>query len=204
MELLTCPHCKTRVIPSADGACPSCRRPFDVIASKPPLPAASPFAEMAFTPTEQASEVSDPSNPYAAPRFTVDAPAPRAAKPPRGGVLWMLFSFEGRIPRRVYWGTRIIAFGCFYAVMFAIGGILQNLNVKQEFENVFIFVLLPFCIPMVWIELATSAKRWHDRDKSGWWYLISFIPYVGPIWIFVENGCLRGTVGPNQYGPDPT
>jgi uncharacterized membrane protein YhaH (DUF805 family) len=23
------------------------------------------------------------------------------------------------------------------------------------------------------------------------------------IWAFVELGCLRGTVGPNQYGPDP-
>jgi uncharacterized membrane protein YhaH (DUF805 family) len=23
------------------------------------------------------------------------------------------------------------------------------------------------------------------------------------IWAFVEFGCLRGTVGPNQYGPDP-
>jgi uncharacterized membrane protein YhaH (DUF805 family) len=23
------------------------------------------------------------------------------------------------------------------------------------------------------------------------------------IWAFVELGCLRGTVGPNRYGPDP-
>ena len=23
------------------------------------------------------------------------------------------------------------------------------------------------------------------------------------IWAFVELGCLRGTPGPNQYGPDP-
>ena len=23
------------------------------------------------------------------------------------------------------------------------------------------------------------------------------------LWFFVELGCLRGTVGPNQYGPDP-
>ena len=23
------------------------------------------------------------------------------------------------------------------------------------------------------------------------------------IWTFVDLGCLRGTIGPNQYGPDP-
>jgi uncharacterized membrane protein YhaH (DUF805 family) len=30
------------------------------------------------------------------------------------------------------------------------------------------------------------------------------IPLVGAIWTFVECGCLRGTVGPNNYGEDPT
>ena len=23
------------------------------------------------------------------------------------------------------------------------------------------------------------------------------------VWAFVELGCLRGTIGPNRYGPDP-
>lgn len=51
--------------------------------------------------------------------------------------------------------------------------------------------------------LALSIKRWHDRDKSGWWVLIAFVPLVGPIWALVETGFLEGTKGPNQYGPDP-
>lgn len=64
-----------------------------------------------------------------------------------------------------------------------------------------IFVLL---IPVTWISLALQVKRWHDRDKGGAWVLINCIPLVGGIWSFVECGCLRGTMGPNQFGPDPT
>jgi uncharacterized membrane protein YhaH (DUF805 family) len=56
----------------------------------------------------------------------------------------------------------------------------------------------------IWIALALHAKRWHDRGKSGWWTLIVLVPFIGAIWLFVELGCLRGTVGPNQYGADPT
>jgi uncharacterized membrane protein YhaH (DUF805 family) len=74
-----------------------------------------------------------------------------------------------------------------------------------------------------------GIKRLHDRDKSGWWLLLFYlVPYLllGPIgwitgpermlgvalavasaavtiWMIVEIGCRRGTVGPNQYGPDP-
>ena len=51
--------------------------------------------------------------------------------------------------------------------------------------------------------LATATKRYHDRNKSGWWILIVFVPVIGAIWYFVECGFLRGTRGPNPYGPDP-
>jgi len=51
--------------------------------------------------------------------------------------------------------------------------------------------------------LAVYTKRWHDRNKSGWWSLILLIPIVGPIWMLVELGFLRGTEGTNNYGPDP-
>jgi uncharacterized membrane protein YhaH (DUF805 family) len=29
------------------------------------------------------------------------------------------------------------------------------------------------------------------------------VPIIGPIWALVECGFLRGTEGPNAYGPDP-
>ncbi|MEZ0244289.1 MAG: DUF805 domain-containing protein [Sphingomonas sp.] len=50
--------------------------------------------------------------------------------------------------------------------------------------------------------IAVTVRRLHDRDMSGWFYLISFVPYVGGLIIFVFM-CLPGTPGENQYGDDP-
>jgi uncharacterized membrane protein YhaH (DUF805 family) len=58
-------------------------------------------------------------------------------------------------------------------------------------------------IPAAWANLALQAKRWHDRDKSGWWILVNLVPLVGGLWSFVETGLLPGTPGPNQFGESP-
>jgi uncharacterized membrane protein YhaH (DUF805 family) len=90
-----------------------------------------------------------------------------------------------------------------------------------------LIVFLAFTI-VSWISaFAVGVKRLHDRDKSGWWVLLFLLapsvlgsiantseqPLVGfvlglasfviSIWALVELGFLRGTVGPNRYGPDP-
>jgi uncharacterized membrane protein YhaH (DUF805 family) len=48
-----------------------------------------------------------------------------------------------------------------------------------------------------------GIKRFHDRDKSGWWLLISLVPLIGPLWLLVELGFLQGSEGANRFGPDP-
>ena len=79
----------------------------------------------------------------------------------------------------------------------------------------------------LWVYAATSIKRLHDRNKSGWWMVPFFVvpglygqfadrlndSYTGAflgltvfilaIWGFIEMLCLRGTRGPNRFGPDP-
>ena len=67
-------------------------------------------------------------------------------------------------------------------------------------------MILPISILVLivlWPTLAVYTKRWHDRDKSGWWSLIMFVPIIGGIWFLVECGFLRGTDGPNRFGNDP-
>ena len=59
--------------------------------------------------------------------------------------------------------------------------------------------MLQIAILYVWF--AACAKRFHDLEKSGWWALVSLIPVVGPIWIFVELGLKGGAAGDNTYGP---
>ncbi len=50
--------------------------------------------------------------------------------------------------------------------------------------------------------LAVAVRRLHDINKSGWYYLVSFIPFIGSIILLVWF-CTEGTRGSNQYGPDP-
>jgi hypothetical protein len=51
-----------------------------------------------------------------------------------------------------------------------------------------------------WRALALLVKRWHDRDKTGWWVLLNIVPLIGFVWTFIECGLMRGTVGPNRCG----
>ncbi len=55
-----------------------------------------------------------------------------------------------------------------------------------------------------------TVRRLHDRNMSGWFLLAFFVGSLIPIagWFvglaqFIIIGCLDGTVGPNEYGPDP-
>ena len=50
--------------------------------------------------------------------------------------------------------------------------------------------------------IAVHVRRFHDQDKSGWMYLLNFIPYVGGLIIIVFM-FMEGTRGPNRYGNDP-
>ncbi len=49
--------------------------------------------------------------------------------------------------------------------------------------------------------IAVSIRRLHDIDRTGWWYLLIF---TGIGWILLLVwACMKGTTGPNTYGPDP-
>jgi uncharacterized membrane protein YhaH (DUF805 family) len=49
--------------------------------------------------------------------------------------------------------------------------------------------------------LAVAIRRLHDLDRTGWWFLILFT-IVGIILLLVWF-CMKGTTGPNRFGPDP-
>lgn len=140
----------------------------------------------------------DQSNPYEAPQVTTEPSVQSGGPYQKPTLAALLLSFDGRIPRRAYWGVTLTALGAFYAMVFAI------LFAFGEESPIVMGAISILYVPMVWISLAVQVKRWHDRDKSGWWIFIGVIPIVGPLWAFVEAGCLRGTLGPNRFGPDPT
>jgi uncharacterized membrane protein YhaH (DUF805 family) len=103
------------------------------------------------------------------------------------------FTFSGRIGRQEYW----LKYALLLAVVDAVGaGIDAAAGAKGILS---ILVGLATLVPSI----AGAAKRCHDRDRSGWFQLIALIPIVGGIWLLIELGFLRGTPGPNRFGPDP-
>lgn len=66
------------------------------------------------------------------------------------------------------------------------------------FIGFFMLVALALLVPMI----AIHVRRFHDLGYSGWWYLLSFIPYVGSLVVLVMM-CLPSQEGGNKYGPHP-
>ena len=91
----------------------------------------------------------------------------------------------------------------------------------------FYAVETPFLVIGMWFLAAATIKRLHDRNKSGWWIvpfcvapsllytlscwldnltvalIVGALGFGLALWGFVEIFCLRGTHGPNRFGPDP-
>ncbi len=103
----------------------------------------------------------------------------------------LFFSFGGRIGRQTFWigALSLLLLNVVIAIVDVLAG-TQGL------------VLVLGYLVLLWPNLALTVKRWHDRDKSGWWNLISFIPLIGPLWALVETGFLPGTNSPNRFGSE--
>jgi len=119
----------------------------------------------------------------------------------------LLFGFHGRANRAKFW---LVALGIFVVeviIFAALGGTTaMSTDPQQAMANIgpgVGIVLFVFGIVALWISIAVAVKRYHDRNKSGWWVFIVFVPIIGGIWYLIECGFLRGTPGPNDYGPDP-
>jgi len=116
----------------------------------------------------------------------------------------MLFGIEGRIRRSEYWACILASGGAFFVAILLVGFIANQVGELSDAMKVAngIFWLVVFGAYQ-WISICVQAKRCHDRDKSGWFQLIGFIPFIGGIWLLIELGFLDGTQGENRFGPSP-
>jgi uncharacterized membrane protein YhaH (DUF805 family) len=111
---------------------------------------------------------------------------------------YLLTSYEGRINRAKFWaGVGILFVGAIVAT------IVDNVIGTTVADLPYGYVYFLYVLISLYFVFAIYAKRWHDRDKSGWWSLIALVPIIGGIWLLVECGMLEGTRGLNKFGPDP-
>ena len=172
--------------------------------------AATTFGRRGATPSPPGGR---PSARQEAPRQTAH-PArfdPPAAPPSRSEdsmlriILRIFFSFQGRLDRGMYRMCRSLWYLVTGLAFYAVWSCILQAGRSHQLGAAALWLLVMLVLLFVgeWNTLAMQVKRWHDRDKSGFWVLITFIPVVGPIWSLVEMVFLDGTVGPNRFGPSP-
>jgi uncharacterized membrane protein YhaH (DUF805 family) len=97
-------------------------------------------------------------------------------------------TFSGRAPRSEFWYWTLFA-----VLATAAANIIDSvLFIGLVSPLVSLLLLLP--------GVAVSVRRLHDLDRSGWWLLLT-LTGIGIILLLIWD-CMRGTSGPNRFGPD--
>ena len=97
-----------------------------------------------------------------------------------------LTTFNGRASRSAFW---------WYALGLIIIDVILQIVFTASKATALSYV---FDIVFALLTIAVAIRRLHDSDRSGWWWLIGFIPIIGTI-ILIVFYCLAGTPGPNKY-----
>lgn len=108
-------------------------------------------------------------------------------------VLKKYASFQGRARRSEYW-----MFALFNVV---IALVLLGLAAATK-STVFYILYIAYILAVILPSLGVLVRRLHDTGRSGGWFFISFVPFVGGLVLFIFT-VLEGNPGPNEYGPNP-
>lgn len=101
-------------------------------------------------------------------------------------------NFSDRATRSEYWYFQLFnsIISIFILVLSVVGGKL--------------LILLAFLYGLVVLipGLSVTIRRLHDINKSGWWFLVNFIPFVGGIILLVFM-VMDTFPQDNSYGTNP-
>lgn len=104
--------------------------------------------------------------------------------------------FSGRARRQEYWMFVLIN------TVVAMVLVLIDSQVGLMSETGYGVLSGIYSLGILVPSIAVSVRRLHDTDRSGMWYLIAFVPIIGPIALLVF--CVQdGNMGMNQFGANP-
>ncbi len=63
-------------------------------------------------------------------------------------------------------------------------------------------IVMIYSLAVLIPSLTVSVRRLHDTDRSGWWLLATFFPFLGAL-VLLLFMVQEGDSKPNQYGPNP-
>ena len=98
------------------------------------------------------------------------------------------FVFKGRASRSEYWWFQLIVTPSFVISDFT----------ETDISYLFLGIALVTLIPAI----SVGVRRLHDTNRSGFFLLIGFIPFIGGL-ILLFFLIPDGTKGKNKYGANP-
>src|SRR5215472_1589789 len=127
-------------------------------------------------------------------------PTPRRATPPTRSRAVTLPTLRrtvtprpGRGSRSAYWW-----FALFEALAWVGVLILALIFAALRVPALSILLYVAAVIGSILVSLPLTVRRLHDSDRSGFWYLIAFVPFGGIVLLVFT--LLEGTPGPNRFG----
>ena len=123
-------------------------------------------------------------------------------------VLKNYFKFSGRARRKEYWMFQLFHLLFSGLLLFLFFYTNNSMNSYEEsFTDgtanfLFLQVLGLYSLGTLIPILAVSSRRMHDLGKSGAWFFINLIPYIGGFWFLILT-CMDGESKTNQYGENP-
>lgn len=111
------------------------------------------------------------------------------------------FDFQGRSDRKEFW-----LYVAFYLIVSAVLTVIDQTafpNVLGEDGQAVQPLTAIFGLISLIPNISVSVRRLHDTGRSGWWYLLWFIPIVGWIILLIWY-CQKGQSEPNAYGAPPS
>src|SRR5262245_14061176 len=97
-------------------------------------------------------------------------------------VLKKYADFSGRARRKEYW-----MFALFNAIAYVAILILSAVlaSIEESLALIGSLLLMVYGLAVLVPGLAVAVRRLHDTGRSGWWFLIAFVPFVGGIILLV-------------------
>lgn len=139
-----------------------------------------------------------------------------------------LLSFRGRASRLDYWRWFLLS-SVLSGLLFAVSAFVALTEAPGS--KILAGGLLLGIVMLLWPAVAVGVRRLHDRNRPWWWIAVfGLLPFsldvvamngfppslaiIQPllmlaglavsVWGLVDMGFLRGTRGPNRFGPEPS
>lgn len=114
-------------------------------------------------------------------------------------VLSSYAAFGGRARRKEYWMFTLIH--CIVCFALAIAATV-TLSASPKTALIINVVLLVYLLAVLLPSIAVTIRRLHDTGRSGGWFWIVLVPFIGGLVLLVFT-VMDGTPGGNVYGPSP-